>query len=153
MNKKLINECNLDKTRVAVQGYSPVSYFESGNAERGNKEFAVEHDGVIYYLTSTEQMEKFKADPNKYVPAYGGWCAYGMAIEKKFPIDPNNFKVVDDRLFLFLKNKDVDALELWNKEDEGDFTRKADKYWESLTGEHDGDRRKDETGARKRAQV
>jgi hypothetical protein len=67
-------------------------------------------------------------NPSKYIPAYGGWCAYGMATEKKFPIDPDYFKVVDNRLFLFLKNKDVDALELWNKEDEGEFTWKADRY-------------------------
>ncbi len=153
MNKKLVKEYNLDKTRVAVQGYSPVSYFESGKAEKGSEQFAVEHEGVIYYLTPAEQMEEFKADPNKYLPAYGGWCAYGMAIEKKFPIDPNCFKVVDNRLFLFLKNKDVDALQLWNKEDERDFTRKADRYWESLTGEHEKDRKKDETRARERAQL
>ena len=135
MFKKTFKGYNLDKTRIAMQGYSPVSYFEKGQAERGSAQFAVEHDGVVYHMTSAEQMEKFRSDPDRYVPAYGGWCAYGCAIEKKFPIDPNSFRIVEDRLFLFLKNKDVDALELWKTGDEDEQTEKADRYWESLTGE------------------
>jgi YHS domain-containing protein len=153
MAEKFIKEYNLDKTTVAIQGYSPVSYFEKGRAEEGRKEFAVEHEGVLYYLTSAEQMEKFKTHPEKYVPAYGGWCAYGMAIEKKFPIDPSCFKVVDSRLFLFLKNKEVDALELWNKEDETEFTRKADQYWDSLMGKRERSHEEKETRMKERARL
>jgi len=135
MLKKSVEEYNLDESRVAIQGYSPVSYFESGKAEKGDEACAVEHAGVIYHMTSEEQMAKFKANPDRFVPAYGGWCAFGCAIGKKFPVDPDSFKIVDNRLFLFLKNEEVDALELWNRESEEEQTARADRYWESLTGE------------------
>jgi YHS domain-containing protein len=133
MKDREIRECNLDQNRLAIQGYSPVSYLEEGKAEKGVQEFAVTYRDVTYYMTSAEQVEKFKANPDKYEPAYGGWCAYGMAIEKKFPIDPHAFKIVDNRTFLFLRNEKVDALELWDKEKEKPMTDKADNYWNSLT--------------------
>ena len=56
--ERLLKDLNLDETRIAVQGYSPVSYFEKGIAEMGSPEFAVTHDGTTYYLTSAEQAEK-----------------------------------------------------------------------------------------------
>ena len=58
----------------------------------------------------------FRVSPEKYLPEYGGWCAFGMSKGEKFPVDPENFKIVDGRLLLFLKNDDVDARELWEKE-------------------------------------
>ena len=130
--ERLLKDLNLDETRIAIQGYSPVSYIEKGVAEKGSPEFAVTHEGTIYHMTSAEQAERFKKEPEKYLPEYGGWCAYGMAIQKKLPIDPKSFKVVDGRLMLFLNNEKVDALELWNKEDENKMTMKADKFWDSL---------------------
>jgi YHS domain-containing protein len=127
-------EVNVDDRRVAVQGYSPVSYFDTGRPERGNAKFSTTYGGATYYFTSAAQVEKFKADPGKYVPAFNGWCAYGMAIEKTFPIDPAAFKIVDGRLFLFLKNDKVDALELWNKGDDTAQMSKADRLFQTLTG-------------------
>ena len=126
-------EVNVDLRRVALQGYSPVSYFDAGRAEKGSAEFSASHGGATYYFTSAAQLEKFKADPAKYVPAYNGWCAYGMAIGRTFPIDPAAFKIVDGRLFLFLKNDKVDALELWNKGDDKPQTVKADRHFQRLT--------------------
>src|SRR5438128_2227452 len=106
---------NVSAAGVALEGYSPVSYFEAGKAEMGKAEYAVNHDGATYHFASAAQRETFRANPGKYLPAYNGWCAFGMAIEKTFPIDPKRFKIVDGRLLLFLKNEKVDALELWNK--------------------------------------
>lgn len=68
----------------------------------------------------------FDKDPDKYTPAYGGACAFGMSIGENFPVDPTKYKVVNDRLFLFLKNDETDALELWNKGDEAETIAKAD---------------------------
>ncbi len=67
----------MEKTKGAAQDYNLVSYFESGRTEKVSKAFAVEHEGTIYYLTSAGQMEKFKADPNEYLLAYGGWALPG----------------------------------------------------------------------------
>ena len=120
-----------DGIGVAIGGYSPVSYFEKGRAERGDERFAVIHEGRTYHLASSDQAETFRSDPAKYVPAYGGWCAYGMTIDQKFPTDPENFKIVDGRLMVFLRNDDTDARELWSKEDERTAVEKADRSWKS----------------------
>ena len=103
-------------TQAEIGGYSPVSYFEKGRAELGKPEHAVEHDGKVYHLASAEQAKTFRADPDKFLPAHGGICAYGVTVGKEFPVDPTNFKIVDGRLLLFLKNDELDARELWEKE-------------------------------------
>ena len=127
-------EFNLADNGLAIQGYSPVSYFTTGKPEKGDPKHAVTCRGVTYWLTSDEQVRLFNADPSRYEPAFGGWCAYGAAIEKKFPIDPSSFKIIDGRLFLFLKNDKVDARELWNKEDEQSWTARAEKWWNQIAG-------------------
>jgi len=125
---------NVDADGVALAGYSPVSYFTKGYAEQGSPDFAVEHDGLTYFLTNAEQADQFKADPAKYAPAYGGWCAFGMAVSDKFPVDPTLFKIEDGRLMLFLQNADVNALELWNQGKAKELTGKADAHWQKVQG-------------------
>jgi YHS domain-containing protein len=124
---------NLPAHGVAIEGYSPVSYFH-GKAERGSALFAVEHDGVTYHLANAAQVEEFERDPARYAPAFGGWCAFGMAISDKFPIDPNCYKIVGGRLYLFLRNEGIDALKLWNDGDEADLRRKAEAHWAKVQG-------------------
>ncbi len=124
---------NPDTTEIAIGGYSPVSYFENGRAEVGSPNHAVTHDGKTYHLASAEQAETFRANPQKYVPAYGGWCAYGTSVGEKFPVDPENFKIVDGRLMLFLKNDEVDARKLWEKEGDQQCLAKADHACEATT--------------------
>lgn len=101
---------------VAIGGYSPVSYFEHGRAELGSPQYAVSYHGNSYYLTSADQANKFLANPEAYLPAHEGACAYGAEKGKTFPVDPTSFKIVDDRLLLFLKNDEVDACALWEQE-------------------------------------
>lgn len=125
---------NLPASGVALDGFSPVSYFARGRAELGDPRFQAEHNGATYYFTSADQVEEFKRAPNRYEPACGGWCAFGMAIEDKFPIDPTKFKVVDGKLLLFLNNDEVDALKLWNEGDETELLRKADAHWKKVSG-------------------
>lgn len=110
--------------KIGIGGYSPVSYFESG-PETGKPEFAHTHSGTIYYLTSQEQLNKFRLNPEKYLPAFDGFCAFGHAIEKEFAVDPTSYKIVDGRLLLFLKNQEVDALKLWNEGNERELLMKA----------------------------
>jgi len=116
---------------VAIGGYSPVSYFQSGRPERGKEEFSVKHDGITYHLTSADQVSAFRADPEKYIPSYGGWCSFGMSIQKEFPVDPESFKIVDGRLKLFLRNEDTDARALWDKEPEAEVLSKAARSFEA----------------------
>ncbi len=120
-----------DTAEVAIGGYSPVSYFDPGRPERGSAEFAVVQEGRVYHLASAEQVATFRSDPEKYVPAFGGWCAFGMSMGERFPIDPETFKIAGGRLMLFLRNEETDARDLWNKQDEGDRVSKADRSWQS----------------------
>ena len=117
---------NPDTTEIAIGGYSPVSYFENGRAEVGSPDHAVTHDGKTYHLTSASQAETFLANPEKYLPEHGGWCAFGTSKGEKFPVDPENFKIVDGRLLLFLKNDEVDARELWENENGQQCSTEAD---------------------------
>ncbi len=109
---------NVPAHGVALDGYCPVAYFAVNKPVRGKKEHSSTHDGITYYLVSADAKAAFDKDPDKYVPAYGGWCAYGMSVEDKFPVDPRNFKIVDGRLMVFLKNPGVNARTLWNRGDE-----------------------------------
>ncbi|NIR49145.1 YHS domain-containing protein [candidate division KSB1 bacterium] len=132
-----IEAYNLDDTRIALRGYSPVSYFEKGGAERGKKEYMVDYRGIKYYFASEAQRQKFLKNPEKYEPAFGGWCAFGMSVEGRFRIDPEKFKIVNGRLYVFLNDIEVDAKALWEKDGDDDkLTRKAAAFWKKVSGEN-----------------
>ena len=128
-SRAYLHSYNLPSSGVALEGYCPVAYFAADRAIRGKPEFAVTHNDVTYHLVNAEAKQAFEAEPEKYLPAYGGWCAFGMAVSDKFPVDPTNFKIVDGKLLVFLKNRNVDALTLWNDGDEPDMLQKADAHW------------------------
>ncbi len=133
--RSAIENYNLDDTRIGLRGYSPVSYFEKGMAERGNKQFKAEFGGINYYFTSAAQRQKFLRTPEKFEPAFGGWCAFGMSVEGRFRIDPEKFKIVNGRLYVFLNNIEVDARALWEKDgDDEKLTRKAAAFWQQVSG-------------------
>lgn len=132
-SRAYIGARNLGADGVALAGYSPVSYIDDNKAQPGNPDFAVEHKNVTYFLTSAEQVTAFKANPDKYEPQCGGWCAYGMAVKDKFPIDPQKFKVIDGKLYIFLHNSGVDALALWNKGSDSEQIAKANAHWKKVS--------------------
>ena len=118
-------------SEVAIDGYCPVAYFVADGPLKGSAEFSSTYEGKTYHLVSADAKAMFDAEPAKYAPAYGGECAFGVSINETFPVDPTNYKVVNDRLFLFLKNGDTDALELWNNENEAEIIAKADQAYAS----------------------
>lgn len=125
---------NVPASGVGLEGYSPVSYFTVGRAEKGDPRFAVQHNGVTYHLTSAAQVEMFNKNPDKYEPQCGGWCAFGMSVEDKFPVDPTKYKVVDDKLYLFLNNDQINAFELWEQGDDASLVKKAQAHWKKVSG-------------------
>jgi len=117
---------------VAIEGYSPVSYFEKGFAERGRPEFSVDHGDKTYYLASADQMEKFRQNPDKYKPRFG-LCPYSLTLGRKVAIDPTSFKIVAGSLLLFHNSEELDALKKWNeKDDDLGQLRQAEKNYEAL---------------------
>ncbi len=127
-------EYNTDATKIALNGYSPVSYVDLNLAQRGLKEFKSEYNGMKYYFTSAEQKATFDKSPVKYLPQYGGWCATGIAVGAKFRTDPNKFLVDNGKLYVFLNDLEVDAKQLWVA-DQKEMKKKAEKNWPDLKGQ------------------
>ena len=124
---------NIDNSNIALQGYSPVSYADLGIAQKGLKEFKSEHDKVYYYFTSAEQKAKFEKNPSKYLPKYGGYCAFGVYAGAKFRPDPNKFITKNGKYFLFLYNLELDAQQLWlDEKDHNRLVQTADSNWKQL---------------------
>lgn len=131
MSRAFTNGYNVPSTGVALEGYCPVCYIAANKANKGTPEIAHDYKGVTYWFVSDGARQTFIANPEKYLPAYGGWCAVGAAMGQRFPVDPTNFKVVNGRIMLFLKNAKIDGLELWNKS-EAEMLTKADENWKKL---------------------
>lgn len=112
----------------AVSGYDVVSYQTAKRPLRGNGHFVAYHDGAPYLFSSQSNLDAFKADPERYVPAYGGYCAFGVSVGKKFVGDPEVWRVVDDRLYL---NLDANIQDDWLKDVPGRISS-ADARWKEI---------------------
>ena len=113
-----------------ANGYDVVSYF-SNKAVKGKTIYNYTFDHIDYKFSSEENLEKFKANPNKFVPQYGGWCAYAMAVNgEKVTINPKAFEIRNDKLYLFYNKLFTNTLESWLKEKPNELVIKADKNWE-----------------------
>jgi YHS domain-containing protein len=129
-----IKQYNLDSEKVALKGYDPVGYINDKTAVKGKKEISTEYQGVTYHFATQDNRKLFAASPEKYLPAYGGWCATAMAKGEKVQIDPSSFKVTNGRLFLFYNGLFGNAIKDWNK-DESALTAKADTQWKKISGQ------------------
>jgi YHS domain-containing protein len=127
-NAKRLETFNLEK-KIAIQGYDPVAYIKQKKAIRGKKEIAFTYEGVIYNFSTKENKETFTKTPAIYEPQYGGWCAYAMGSSgDKVEIDPETFKIIDNKLYLFYNAYFNNTLKSWNK-DEKNLKAKADLNW------------------------
>lgn len=100
---------------LAIEGYSPVSYFEKNLPEKGKPEFQSTYQGKVYYLASAEQLAKFAADPKRYAPVFGEYCPYSLALGRRVAIDPTRFEIVQGQLLLFHKSAELDSLKQWDQ--------------------------------------
>jgi YHS domain-containing protein len=130
-DSKRITEYNLEN-KVAILGYDPVGYFTQGKAIKGKKDISISYHGVIYKFSSNENKETFLKNPSKYEPQYGGWCAYAMGSSGgKVEINPETFKIVDGKLYLFYNAYFNNTLKSWNP-DEANLKVKADNNWKKI---------------------
>jgi|SRR6218665_8486 len=122
---------NLEK-KVALHGFDPVAYFKQSKAVKGKKEIAAVYEGVTYYFSSSSNKELFTKQPSGYEPQYGGWCAFAMGDSgNKVDIDPETFKIVDGKLYVFYNAYFNNTLKSWNK-DEKNLKSKADANWKKI---------------------
>ena len=124
------------KENIAIGGYDLVAYFTQYKAVRGSQKFSARVHEVDYWFSSTENKSKFQADPGKYLPQYGGYCAFAMAAKNaKVPSDPRTFKLHNGKLYLFFNDyyqgNPMNTIIMWNM-DEQNMTSKANMNWKTM---------------------
>jgi YHS domain-containing protein len=120
---------------LALHGYDPVAYFTEGAPMPGRAELAAQHEGATYYFATKENRDAFAKQPARYAPAYGGYCAFGVSVGKKFDGNPNYWTVSGDRLYL---NLNADIAEKFQKDVPGAIA-KADRQWSRIRTASVGD--------------
>ncbi len=119
-------------SNVGAGGYDVVAYFTEGNAKRGTGWHVAEHEGTTYLFSSKKNRKEFMKNPDRYLPQYGGYCAYGVAVGKKFYADPTIWKVVDGKLYFNLDSKIQKKFE----KDVPGYITKADTNWPKVQNEN-----------------
>lgn len=109
-----------EQAPLAIDGYSPVSYFEVGRAEKGSPEYSTEYNQRTYHFTDAQQLARFEADPEKFEPVFPDHCPYNLALGREAAIDPTNFKILDGNLLLFHKSEEMDGLEAWESHEDNE---------------------------------
>lgn len=119
---------NLNDSGVAIQGYDPVAFFTEKKPVMGKPEISAKQDGAIYFFATKEHRDLFKKEPAKYVPEFGGYCAYGVSRNKLVKIDVDAFQIVDGKLLL---QYDKGVRDTFNKDSKGNLV-KANQNWQGL---------------------
>lgn len=115
-------------SKAAVNGFDTVAFFTDGKPVNGSPFISAEHQGATYYFATEEHKKLFSENPEKYAPQFGGFCAFGVAIDKLFPVDISTWQVRDDKLYL---NLNPDILKKFNEDLAGNAA-KAEKNWPGL---------------------
>jgi YHS domain-containing protein len=114
---------------VAIKGHDPVAFFKDNKPVRGKDDLRFEYKGSTFVFANADNRAAFAADPEKYAPQYGGYCAFGTARGYKADIDPATFTVIDGRLYL---NYNTQVQREWAA-DRARFIRQADERWPTVT--------------------
>ncbi len=112
-------------SRVAVGGYDPVAYFTDGRPVRGLAEHRITHQGYEYRFASAEHLAAFRANPSRYLPQYGGYCAWAVSQGYTAAGNPRNWRIVDGKLYL---NYNDEIQQRWERDIPG-FIRAGDANW------------------------
>ena len=112
----------------AIDGYDPVSYFVDGQALRGSAEITAEWNNATWLFTSNENRDAFVADPEKYAPQYGGFCALGMAHGGDVPTDPTAWTIWEDKLYLNM----ISEVSITWRYNPDRLIERANKQWQAM---------------------
>ncbi|MDH3672501.1 MAG: YHS domain-containing protein [Gammaproteobacteria bacterium] len=109
----------------AIRGHDPVAYFTEGKPTKGSDQYAFEWNGEEFKFTSAENRDLFKANPEKYAPQYGGYCAYAVSRGYTASTVPEAWSIIDDKLYL---NYSLDVRKRWQRDIPGNIG-KANNNW------------------------
>lgn len=130
------HEYNTDKNGVILEGYDVVSYFQPNPPKKGNSQFQAKVGNITYWFANEENKKAFLKEPQKYEPAFGGWCAYAVADSKsKVEVDPKSFVIQDGRLLVFYNGFFGDTRKKWTTTKDksaNSFLKDADSNWPDL---------------------
>jgi YHS domain-containing protein len=110
---------------LAIKGYDAVSYFDAGKPMRGSAQFSITYKGVVYRFASADHRNRFIAEPQSFLPQYGGYCAFAIAQNWIADIDPDEWAIVDGKLYL---NNGFFAQALWSVDKSGNIAA-GDRNW------------------------
>jgi YHS domain-containing protein len=116
---------NLDASGLALRGYDPVAYFETGKPMRGLAKIMVSYGGARYLFATKAHRKSFLNNPTKYLPQFGGFCAVGTSFGEKVDVDPETGKIVNGKLYL---NNGPKAQEIFDS-DPGKTISRAERNW------------------------
>ncbi|MCG8463603.1 MAG: YHS domain-containing protein [Xanthomonadales bacterium] len=116
---------------IAIRGYDSVAYHTENKPVPGSADYTFEYKGATWQFASAANRDKFAADPERYAPAYGGYCAYGMSKVYAVKTEPDAFKVHNGQLYM---NYNTEVLATWKKDPEG-YIVKADENVKEVLGE------------------
>ncbi|MEM6350370.1 MAG: YHS domain-containing (seleno)protein [Cyanobacteria bacterium P01_D01_bin.14] len=120
-----------DGSGVAIRGTDPVAYFTEGAAVAGRPDFAYTWGNATWQFASAENRAAFVANPERYAPEYGGFCAWAVSQGYTASIDPNAWRIVDGRLYL---NYSRGVQRQWEQDIPGNIS-KANENWPGVLGE------------------
>lgn len=126
-------DVNANANDIAIGGYDPVSYFTQAAPVKGGVQHTATYKNAIYQFSSEANRDAFKANPEKYAPQFGGFCAFGVTMERKFDTDPLAYKIVDGKLYLNLNSK---VQQRWLADTSG-MIDTADKNWGGIKSKTD----------------
>jgi YHS domain-containing protein len=115
----------------AIKGYDPVAFFKESKPVKGSDKFQYKWKDATWFFSTSENLEAFKADPEKYAPQYGGYCAYGTSQGHKAPTQTDTWTVLNDKLYFNYNDK---VKELWTK-DQANLIKVADEKWPEVKGQ------------------
>ena len=122
---------NVDDDGFAIKGYDTVAYFTESKPVKGSEEYAYDWNHGKWLFSSQENLDLFKANPEKYAPQFGGYCAWAVAREGFAPIQVEQWSIVDDKLYLNFNKK---IAKRWNKKRDA-FIEAGHKNWPELLEE------------------
>ena len=120
---------------VAIGGFDPVAYFPEGGGKpaKGFVKRDFQYNGVTYRFASDANRDLFRATPDKYLPAYNGWCAWAMAeLNAKVDVEPTAYEIYKGKLYVFYDHADLNRRAMWLKDPKG-MVAKADANWKALS--------------------
>jgi YHS domain-containing protein len=130
-----LSHFNITKSGLAMKGYDPVSYHR-GKPAKGSAQFTATYLGLKYRFVSDANRKAFETEPAKFEPAYGGWCAWAMLEGDKVDFNPQRFKIIEGRTYLFYDGFFGNTLKKWHKKaektPEAEMVKIADQHWQKL---------------------